>query len=203
MPSKIWERIRRRVKVAKPLFFEYEISPHRALLAKSGVNAAYTTANHDTSETTARQLSQDASQELTSASRGKTVGTFIPFKQVRLQGKVNPPRPPIHVETALIGRALGQPTGYRSGVGSRIRDDGYVEAEFAEGVRKYTSLAEFELDIAAPAKCPNQPDRWLTTTTRSHRDVDPTSQRSLKSQSPKSHEMASAPYLPLLPYIAF
>jgi hypothetical protein len=29
-----------------------------------------------------------------------------------------------------------------------IRDDGYVEAEFAEGVRKFNSLAEFELDIA-------------------------------------------------------
>lgn len=76
-------------------------------------------------------------------------GNFIPFKQVRLQGQVNPLRPPIHVETVLIGRALGQPTGYRFGVGFRIRDDGYVEAEFLDGVRKYNSLAEFELDIAA------------------------------------------------------
>jgi hypothetical protein len=75
-------------------------------------------------------------------------GNFIAFKQVRLQGQANPLRPPIHVETVLIGRALGQPTGYRSGVGFRIRDDGYVEAEFSDGVRKYNSFAEFELDIA-------------------------------------------------------
>jgi hypothetical protein len=65
-----------------------------------------------------------------------------------LQGQVNPLRPPFHVETVLIGRALGQATGYRSGVGFRIRDDGYVEAEFLDGVRKYNSLGEFELDIA-------------------------------------------------------
>ena len=77
------------------------------------------------------------------------IGNFIPFKQVRLQGQVNPLRPPIHVETVLIGRALGQATGYRSGVGFRIRDDGYVEAEFLDGVRKYNSLAEFELEIAS------------------------------------------------------
>jgi hypothetical protein len=79
-------------------------------------------------------------------------GNFIPFKQVRLQGQANPLRPPIHVETVLIGRALGQSTGYRSGVGFRIRDDGYVEAEFSDGVRKYNSFAEFELDIATRVK---------------------------------------------------
>jgi hypothetical protein len=38
----------------------------------------------------------------------KTVGQFIPFKQFRLQGQVNPLHPPIHVETVLIGRALDQ-----------------------------------------------------------------------------------------------
>ena len=32
--SRIWERIRRRIQVEKNLFFEYEVSPHRAFLAK-------------------------------------------------------------------------------------------------------------------------------------------------------------------------
>jgi len=84
-------------------------------------------------------------------------GNFIPFKQVRLQGQINPLRPPIHVEAVLIGRALSQPTGYRSGVGFRIRDDGYVEAEFSDGLRKYNSLADFELDIATRVMASRSP----------------------------------------------
>lgn len=57
----------------------------------------------------------------------------------------------------MIGRALGQPTGYRFGVGFRIRDDGYVEAEYADGVRKYNSLTEFELDVTVRVREP-RPD---------------------------------------------
>jgi hypothetical protein len=35
-------------------------------------------------------------------------GAYVPFKQSRLEGQINPLRPPLHVETVLIGRALVQ-----------------------------------------------------------------------------------------------
>jgi hypothetical protein len=155
--SRTWARIRRRIQVEKNLFFEYEVSPHRAFLAKIAERNTHLTDKNSNSESTSQQPSDDSSQSPSStvstdeADRNR-VGTFIPFKQVRLQGQVNPLRPPIHLETVLIGRALGQSTGYRSGVGFRIRDDGYVEAEFADGVRKYNSLTEFELDIPTRLK---------------------------------------------------
>jgi hypothetical protein len=138
--SGIWERTRRRIQVEKNLFFEYEVSPHRAFLANVPAKDLHF-------------INKDSNPQPTLANTGepdrREVGSFIPFKQVRLQGQANPLRPPIHLETVLIGRALGQSTGYRSGVGFRIRDDGYVEAEFADQVRKYTSLAEFESDVAS------------------------------------------------------
>jgi hypothetical protein len=153
----MWERIKRRIQVEKNLFFEYEVSPHRAFLAKTAKRDTQLTDKNSNSQLASPQLSKDSSQKLSSTpsteeAPSKGFGAFVPFKQARLQGQVNPLRPPIHVETVLIGRALGQSTGYRSGVGFRTRDDGYVEAEFADGVRKYNSLAEFELDIATRAK---------------------------------------------------
>jgi hypothetical protein len=75
------------------------------------------------------------------------VGMHIPFKQVRLKGQINPLKPPLHVETVLIGRALGQQTGYLFGVGFRIRDDGYVEGEFIEGAEKFTSFEKFREEV--------------------------------------------------------
>jgi len=72
----------------------------------------------------------------------------IPFKQVRLKGQINPLKPPLHVETVLIGRALGQQTGYLFGVGFRIRDDGYVEGEFVEGAEKFTSFEKFREEVS-------------------------------------------------------
>jgi hypothetical protein len=67
----------------------------------------------------------------------------IPFKQMRSEGTFNPLKPPLHVETVLIGRALGQQTGYLDGVGFRMRDDGYVEGEFLHGVEKFDSFEDF------------------------------------------------------------
>lgn len=73
-----------------------------------------------------------------------TTGVYIPFKQRRLIGQVNPLKPPVHVETVLIGRALDQETGYLYGIGYRILDDGSVEAEFANGPAVFNGFPEFE-----------------------------------------------------------
>lgn len=75
-------------------------------------------------------------RDATTDDAGK-IGDYVPFKQSRLKGQINPLRPPLQVETVLIGKALGQPTGYLFGVGFRVRDDGHLEAEFADGVRKF------------------------------------------------------------------
>ena len=75
------------------------------------------------------------------------IGDYVPFKQSRLKGQANPLRPPLHVETVLIGRALGQPTGYLFGVGFRVRDDGYLEAEFADGIRKFDTYEKFKIEV--------------------------------------------------------
>lgn len=137
-------RIRRRVQVEANLYFEYEVAPHRAILARRTEMSA-----GDLSEITSSpcQRGEHAGQvpECAPRSRSPSVptGMYIPFKQVRLKGQVNPLKPPLHVETVLIGRALGQQTGYLSGVGFRIRDDGYVEGEFAEGAEKFTSFEIF------------------------------------------------------------
>jgi hypothetical protein len=134
---------KRRVQIDKNLFFEYEVSPHRAILARiSNVSAGRlnrTTPASEKLEGVPQRTACEASLRLNS----KT-GMHIPFKQVRLKGQINPLKPPLHVETVLIGRALGQPTGYLAGVGFRIRDDGYVEGEFEHGAEKFLSFEDFE-----------------------------------------------------------
>jgi hypothetical protein len=80
------------------------------------------------------------------------IGNYVPFKQSRLKGQTNPLRPPLHVETVLIGRALGQPTGYLLGVGFRLRDDGYVEAEFADGIRKFDTYEKLKIEVTHLAR---------------------------------------------------
>ena len=113
------KRFSRRIFVAKGLHFEYEVSPDK------------------TAEPSAVATAAD-----------NKVGVFVPFKQSRLKGQINPLRPPHQVETVLIGRALGQPTGYLHGVGFRVKHDGYIEAEFASGVRTFRSYKEFKSEIA-------------------------------------------------------
>jgi hypothetical protein len=148
----IWKRVQRRVSVGDGLYFDYEVSPHRAFLAK------VQSANADT--LTAQSPPPDWQPTVVTASAPKTtkdgaakmdragnVGDYVPFKKSRLKGATNPLRPPLHVETVLIGRALGQPTGYLFGVGFRVRDDGYVEAEFADGVRKFDTFEKFEAQV--------------------------------------------------------
>lgn len=87
------------------------------------------------------------------------IGDYVPFKRSRLKEQTNPLRPPFHVETVLIGRALGQLTGYVFGVGYRVHDDGHVEAEFADGIRIFETYDKLinELDNLAKAE-----GHWLT-----------------------------------------
>lgn len=138
----MWKLIRRRVAVDKTLHFEYEVSPHRAFLARiadvasrihEGANPSPSIASHKPAVSPTNQRTGQSK-----------VGGYVPFKQARLSGQINPLRPPLHVETVLIGRALGQPTGYCFGVGYRIRDDGFVEAEMDSGIEKFESFAEFK-----------------------------------------------------------
>jgi hypothetical protein len=137
--------IKRRILVTGNLYFEYEVSPHRRISA--GVNrkspAAIGTQN-------SAALSQTC--ELSTQPPEGKAGLYIPFKQNRLQGQINPLKPPVHVETVLIGRALGQQTGYVAGVGFRIRDDGYVEGEFEHGVEKFLSFEDFEKEVKSCLK---------------------------------------------------
>jgi ATPase family associated with various cellular activities (AAA)/AAA lid domain len=72
------------------------------------------------------------------------VGKYVPFKQSRLKGQINPLRPPFQVETVLIGQALHERVGYLHGVGFRVRDDQQVEAEFPNGLRTFKTYDEFE-----------------------------------------------------------
>jgi hypothetical protein len=131
-------RIKRRIQVHKNLHFEYEVSPHRVILSRISKVSAI-----DVSGVT-------SSPQLAAPPTGTKapVGMHIPFRQVRLKGQVNPLKPPLHVETVLIGRALEQHTGYLLGVGFRIRDDGYVEGEFVEGVEKFTSFEKFREEVS-------------------------------------------------------
>lgn len=142
-------QIKRRVQVDANLYFEYEVSPHRAILARISELSAKDLADLTSSP---EQLGPAAMQESERALAGSTgtapTGMHIPFKQVRLKGQVNPLKPPLHVETVLIGRALGQQTGYLLGVGFRIRDDGYVEGEFVEGAQKFTSFEKFREEVS-------------------------------------------------------
>jgi hypothetical protein len=144
------ERMKRRVPVGKSLWFDYEVSPHRAFLEKTEgtANASALQREH------AQAISAAKETTLGPAADGADteVGVYVPFKQTRLAGQANPLRPPHHVETVLIGRALGQHTGYLLGVGFRIRDDGFVEAEFNEGVRKFDSYEKFSTQIRNQSK---------------------------------------------------
>jgi hypothetical protein len=145
--------IKRRIQTESNLYFEYEVSPHRAILARISDLAA-----NDVSEAgSQREPSQEArsrssDREIPLDRMQATTGMHIPFKQVRLKGQINPLKPPLHVETVLIGRALGQQTGYLAGVGFRIRDDGYVEGEFLHGAEKFLSFGDFEKAVKSCLK---------------------------------------------------
>ncbi|THD68426.1 MAG: hypothetical protein E7813_10370 [Bradyrhizobium sp.] len=140
--------ITRRVQIEKDLFFEYEVSPHRAILARmSGVSPNDLTEATSSPQELAEPASKVSDLALPTDTTKAPVGMRIPFRQVRLKGQINPLKPPLHVETVLIGRALGQQTGYLFGVGFRIRDDGYVEGEFVEGAQKFTSFEKFREEV--------------------------------------------------------
>jgi hypothetical protein len=138
--------IKRRVQVDKDLYFEYEISPHRSILARRSKKEANDLRSAIIPFRISNEISSQNPDDEAQLDRGKRVAGLlhIPFKQVRLKGQINPLKPPLHVETVLIGRALGQQTGYLAGVGFRIRDDGYVEGEFEHGAQKFLTFGDFE-----------------------------------------------------------
>jgi hypothetical protein len=142
MEVSMMNTIKRRVQIESGLYFEYEVSPHRAILARR----SEVEANDLRDSTISCQASNEFPSKISNDDDGskRVTGLRIPFKQVRLKGQFNPLKPPLHVETVLIGRALGQPTGYLAGVGFRIRDDGYVEGEFEHGTEKFLSFGDFE-----------------------------------------------------------
>ncbi len=92
------------------------------------------------------------------------VGAYVPFKQCRLTGQVNPLRPPPQVETVLIGQALHQRTGYLYGVGFRVCDDGQVEAEFTDGVRPFKTYEQFKAEVLKETSELSSPKRDVETT---------------------------------------
>jgi hypothetical protein len=137
--------IKRRIQIDSNLYFEYEVSPHRAILKRlSDLTANDVSEAGSQCKAPQEALSQSSSREIPLDCMQATTGIHVPFKQVRLKGQINPLKPPLHVETVLIGRALGQQTGYLAGVGFRIRDDGYVEGEFEHGTEKFLSFGDFE-----------------------------------------------------------
>jgi hypothetical protein len=138
-------KLRRRVPIENGLHFDYEVSPHRAFLAKIAAPTKGAFAGVTVSQTPP----PTTTNPVPATGEIRQVGDYVPFKQSRLEGQINPLRLPLHVEAVLIGRALGQPTGYLFGVGFRVRDDGYVEAEFADGVRKFDSYEKFRVEVAA------------------------------------------------------
>jgi hypothetical protein len=118
---------KRRVQIEKDLFFEYEVSPHRSILERISAISEKTAdgkrLKHDV---------QNPDDKSSSSGLIRMTGTHMPFMQIRSVGHFNPLKPPLDLETVLIGRALGQEVGYLDGIGFRIRDDGYV----ANGGRK-------------------------------------------------------------------
>ena len=135
--------IKRRIQIEGSLFFEYEVSPHRLILARRSeveANCFHGEIGPISDEFPSQKTDVDALCHYSE----RATGFHIPFKQVRLKGQINPLKPPLHVETVLIGRALGQQTGYLAGVGFRIRDDGYVEGEFEHGTETFLSFGDFE-----------------------------------------------------------
>jgi hypothetical protein len=141
--AKAVNTIKRRVQIENDLFFEYEVSPHRAILARRSELKANDSRGAVACQASNVLQSQNSDDQAKSGNQSAT-GFHIPFKQIRLKGQINPLKPPPHVETVLIGRALGQQTGYLAGVGFRIRDDGYVEGEFEHGFEKFLSFGDFE-----------------------------------------------------------
>jgi hypothetical protein len=139
--------IQRRVQIDSSLYFEFEVSPHRAMLARRSEVEANDLSSKTISCLASDELSSDNEAQFDRSKRAS--GFHIPFKQIRLKGQVNPLKPPLHVETVLIGRALGQPTGYLAGVGFRIRDDGYVEGEFEHRVERFLSFEDFKKAVKA------------------------------------------------------
>jgi hypothetical protein len=145
--------IKRRIKIEGNLYFEYEVSPHRAILARRSEVEANDLSIETASCLASNEFSSEHLNDNTLLDKSKKAAGFhIPFKQVRLKGQINPLKPPLHVETVLIGRALRQPTGYLAGVGFRIRDDGYVEGEFEHGTQKFLSFGDFEKAVKACLK---------------------------------------------------
>ncbi len=145
--------MKRRIQIENDLYFEYEVSPHRAILARrSEVEADDLRASTISCQASIEFLSQSSDDDAQLDESKRVTGLHIPFKQVRLKGQINPLKPPLHVETVLIGRALGQQTGYLAGVGFRIRDDGYVEGEFIHGAEKFLSFKDFEEAVKSRLK---------------------------------------------------
>jgi hypothetical protein len=145
MEVSVMNTIKRRVQIENDLYFEYEISPHRAIIERRSKIKANDPGGANISCQASNEFLPQSSIDDAQLDGGKRVtGLHIPFKQVRLKGQINPLKPPLHVETVLIGRALGQQTGYLAGVGFRIRDDGYVEGEFEHGAEKFLSFEDFE-----------------------------------------------------------
>jgi hypothetical protein len=145
--------IKRRIQIEDShLFFEYEVSPHRLILARRSNLEASDVCSEMLCQTSNESPSQNFDDETRFNQTNRATGFHIPFKQVRLKGQINPLKPPLHVETVLIGRALGQQTGYVAGVGFRIRDDGYVEGEFECGTEKFLSFGDFEKAVMTSLK---------------------------------------------------
>lgn len=153
----MWKKLRRRVPVEGGLLFDYEVSPHRAFLAKmreqpegaiESASPSRSVLPNDRPSIQPTSAPPATPDSVSTADGSGMIGDYVPFKQSRLRGQTNPLRPPLHVETVLIGRALGQHTGYLFGVGFRVRDDGYVEAEFTDGVRKFDTYEKFEIEVA-------------------------------------------------------
>jgi hypothetical protein len=149
-----WKRIRRRLLIVNDLHFDYEaslaFSPKMVEEAKSVNASAPPLQTPPPDGDPSIQLSEMPPTTIDpapTAQRTGKIGDYVPFKQSRLKGQANPLRPPLHVETVLIGRALGQPTGYLFGVGYRIHNDGHVEAEFADGIRKFETYDEFKTEL--------------------------------------------------------
>jgi hypothetical protein len=120
MEVSVMNTIKRRVQIENDLYFEYEIGPHRAIIERRSKIKAYASGGANISCQASNEFLSQSSIDDAQLDGGKRVtGLHIPFKQVRLKGQINPLKPPLHVETVLIGRALGQPTGYLAGVGFR------------------------------------------------------------------------------------
>lgn len=94
---------KRRVQIEKHLFFEYEVKPHRSILDRIA-----TVSGEVADRKPLRQEVLNTAPKVPSSSMPALTGTHIPLKQIRSVGHTNPLKPPLDLETVLIGRALGQ-----------------------------------------------------------------------------------------------